>query len=90
MTIFLDQEDRENFLLASDCLHLKVLYHIITDIKYDANPWYADIENKEKIMNKLDISLATMNRQLAKLKSTKILVLEAKGKYKLNLNMLKL
>lgn len=90
MIIFLDDTDRENFLLASDCLHLKVLYHIIKTIGHDANPWYADIDNKEAIAQELGISIPTLNRQISILKTNNIIKSESRGKYKLNLNMLKL
>lgn len=90
MIIFLDQEDKENFLLASDCLHLKVLYYIIKQVSHDTNPWHADMDNKESIMDKLEISLATMNRQVNILKNNKIIIQKSRGKYMLNINMLKL
>jgi hypothetical protein len=90
MIIFLDDTDKENFLLASDCLHLKVLYYIIKDIGHDVNPWYAEIDNKHAIIDKLDISMATLDRQIRILKDNNIIVSVSRGKYKLNLNMLKL
>jgi hypothetical protein len=90
MIIFLDDNDKENFLLASDCLHLIVLHYIIKEIGHDSNCWYADADNKQVIIDELNISTATLNRQIKILKKNRIIKSEARGKYKLNLNMLKL
>jgi DNA-binding CsgD family transcriptional regulator len=54
----------------------------------ERNTWYADKENKQRIMDKLGISPPTLDKHIASLKKRRlILTTETRGKYMLNMSM---
>jgi DNA-binding CsgD family transcriptional regulator len=86
ITVYLDTKD--SILLKSKDATFHVLYYILNQTDMERNTWYADKENKQRIMDKLGISPPTLDKHIASLKKRKlILTTETRGKYMLNMSM---
>lgn len=57
-----------NLLMKTNDTSMHVLCHIIRQSNLRDNRWYAVKENKNKIMNKLDIKLPTLDKHIRSLK----------------------
>lgn len=76
-----------NILLKSNDTSYHVLFHIMKQMNIESNIWYADKINKEQIANKLNLSIASINKIVVSLyRRELILILEnrKRGLYKLN------
>ena len=86
ITVYLDT--KESVLLKSKDATYHVLYYILNQTDMERNTWYADKENKQYIMGKLDIAPLTLDKHIASLKKRRlILTTESRGKYMLNMNI---
>tara|TARA_B100000482_G_C12464709_1_gene242414 strand:+ start:261 stop:566 length:306 start_codon:yes stop_codon:yes gene_type:complete len=86
ITVYLDT--KESVLLKSKDKTFHVLYYILNQTDMERNTWYADKENKERIMNKLGIAPPTLAKHIQSLKERRlILTTETRGKYMLNMNI---
>jgi len=86
ITVYLDT--KESVLLKSKDKTFHVLYYILNQTDMERNTWYADKENKERIMNKLGIAPPTLAKYIQSLKERRlILTTETRGKYMLNMNI---
>lgn len=86
ITVYLDT--KESVLLKSKDATFHVLYYILNQTDMERNTWYADKENKARIMGKLGIAPVTLDKHIASLKKRRlILTTESRGKYMLNMNI---
>ena len=86
ITVYLDTKD--SVLLKSKDATFHVLYYILNQTDMERNTWYADKENKARIMGKLGIAPVTLDKHIASLKKRRlILTTESRGKYMLNMNI---
>lgn len=86
ITVYLDT--KESVLLKSKDKSFHVLYYILNQADLEHHYWYADKVHKEYIMGKLEIAPATLDKHIASLKERKlILTTEARGKYRLNMQI---
>ena len=86
IAVYLDT--KESVLLKSNDRTFHVLFHILRQLDFERNLWYADKENKIIIMNKLGISPPTLDKHLASLKERDLITTaETRGRYRLNLEI---
>jgi hypothetical protein len=86
ITVYLDTKD--SVLLKSKDKSFHVLYYILNQADLEHSYWYADKIHKERIMAKLEIAPATLDKHIASLKERKlILPTDARGKYRLNMQI---
>ena len=87
VTVYLDTKD--SILLLSKDRTFHVLFHILLQANTESNIWYADKVHKKKIMLKMGISPVTLDKHIASLKERKlILTTDARGRYRLNTQLL--
>lgn len=76
---------RDTLLTKSKDKSFHVLNIIIEQTDKRSNRWYAVKENKTRIMNKLNISLPTLDKHIKSLKDRKLIVpRQDRGVYSLN------
>ena len=86
ITVYLDT--KESVLLKSKDVTFHVLYYILNQTDMERNTWYADKENKQRIMNTPGLSPPTLDKHIASLKKRRQKqVIETRGKYMLNMNI---
>ena len=86
ITVYLDTKD--SVLLKSKDKSFHVLFYILNQADSEHSVWYADKHNKERIINKLDISPVTLNKHLASLKERRLIIPSGvRGKYRLNMQI---
>jgi len=86
VSVFLDT--KESVLLKSKDKTFHVLFHILRQMDFEHNTWYADKTNKIFIMNKLGIAPPTLDKHLSSLKERElILPTDSRGRYRLNLEI---
>jgi len=87
ITVYLDT--KESILLKSKDKSFHVLYYILNQADSEHNLWYADKIHKQRILDKLQMSLVTLDKHLASLKERDlILPTGVRGKYRLNMQIL--
>jgi hypothetical protein len=87
VTVYLDTKD--SILLKSKDKSFHVLYYILNQADAEHNLWYADKLHKQRIIDKLEMSLVTLDKHLASLKERNlILPTGVRGKYRLNTQIL--
>ena len=87
VTVYLDTKD--SILLKSKDKSFHVLYYILNQADAEHNLWYADKLHKQRIIDKLAMSLVTLDKHLASLKERNlILPTGVRGKYRLNMQIL--
>jgi predicted RNA-binding protein (virulence factor B family) len=75
------------FLKSTDTAFV-LLHHIIEQMPYPGGLWYGDKLNKDKLLDVMDISEASLNRLIGALKKKEILMRIEKAKYTLNKSLI--
>lgn len=86
ISVYLDTKD--SILLLSKDRAFNVLYYVLNQTDTERNIWYADKIHKQRIMNKLDISPATLDKHIKSLKDRKLIISESRGRYRINTQIL--
>ena len=86
ISVYLDTKD--SVLLLSKDHSFHILYYIINQSDSERNIWFADIINKEKIIEKLQISPSSLDKHLKSLVDRKLILKDgSRGRYKLNMSI---
>lgn len=86
VSVYLDTKD--SILLLSKDRAFHVLYYILNQADFERNIWYADKIHKNRIMIKLEISPATLDKHIKSLKERKLIISESRGRYRVNTQIL--
>lgn len=86
IAVYIDTHD--SLLLLSKDSSFHALYHIISQCDSQKYTWYSDQKNKTEIMEKMNITISTLAKHIASLVDRKLLIHDAKGRYKLNMDIL--
>lgn len=86
VSVYLDTKD--SILLLSKDKAFQVLFYILNQTDIERNIWYADKIHKERIMLKLEISPATLDKHIKSLKSRNLIISESRGRYRINTHIL--
>lgn len=81
--ILVHLDTNDSILLLCNDRSFHALYYIIKQMDLDTNIWYADKINKTTIANKLEISLASLEKMIASLKRNNLIRPTSRGIYQL-------
>jgi predicted transcriptional regulator len=81
--ILVHLDTNDSILLLCNDKSFHALYYIIKQMDLDTNIWYADKINKTTIANKLEISLASLEKMIASLKRNNLIRSTSRGIYQL-------
>jgi DNA-binding transcriptional regulator LsrR (DeoR family) len=81
--ILVHLDTNDSILLLCNDKSFHALYYIIKQMDLDTNIWYADKINKTTIANKLEISLASLEKMIASLKRNNLIRPTSRGIYQL-------
>jgi predicted transcriptional regulator len=81
--ILVHLDTNDSILLLCNDKSFHALYYIIKQMDLDTNIWYADKINKTTIANKLEISLASLEKMIASLKRNNLIRPTSRGVYQL-------
>jgi|TARA_R110000803_G_scaffold196714_1_gene260027 DNA-binding MarR family transcriptional regulator len=82
ISVYLDTKD--SILLLSKDRAFHILFYILNQADLERNIWYADKVHKERIMTKLNISPATLDKHIKSLKERNLIISESRGRYRVN------
>lgn len=82
ISVYLDTKD--SILLLSKDRAFHILFYILNQADLERNIWYADKVHKQRIMVKLNISPATLDKHIKSLKKRNLIISESRGRYKIN------
>ena len=82
ISVYLDTKD--SILLLSKDRAFHILFYILNQADLERNIWYADKVHKERIMTKLNISPATLDKHIKSLKERNLIISESRGRYTVN------
>jgi DNA-binding transcriptional regulator LsrR (DeoR family) len=81
--ILVHLDTNDSILLLCNDKSFHALYYIIKQMDLNTNIWYADKINKTTIANKLEISLASLEKMIASLKRNNLIRPTSRGIYQL-------
>jgi DNA-binding transcriptional regulator LsrR (DeoR family) len=81
--ILVHLDTNDSILLLCNDKSFHALYYIIKQMDLDTNIWYADKINKTTIANRLEISLASLEKMIASLKRNNLIRPTSRGIYQL-------
>ena len=81
--ILVHLDTNDSILLLCNDRSFHALYYIIKQMDLDTNIWYADKINKTTIANRLEISLASLEKMIASLKRNNLIRPTSRGIYQL-------
>ena len=77
-------DTKDSILLLSKDRAFHILFYILNQADLERNIWYADKVHKERIMTKLNISPATLDKHIKSLKERNLIISESRGRYRVN------